>query len=203
MTGQYRKQIAGIASEAIAAAPIFSPPYGGAVPRPPCLGSVGTAAPAPPLARRASRADSCVWSGKVDGNSTIRSFHRRRVGGARRRRVPGCGDPSTGEVIAQVAGTAADVDRAVVAARRAFEDPPGATCTRGALCAAESVRRHHQANARELAYLESMGSGGTVSRIVNLDMPLMVDRIVTMADIVVLTRSPGAGPPGPLPESPT
>ena len=74
-------------------------------------------------------------------------------------------NPATGEVIAQVAaGTAADVDKAVKAARRALEDGPWATmdaADRGNLLLrlAELVEK----NARELAQLESLNSGKTIT----------------------------------------
>ena len=94
-------------------------------------------------------------------------------------------NPATGEVISRVAcGNAADVDRAVAAAQRAFDDPswrllPAAD--RAALLNQfVGIIKH---NAQELAYLESISSGGTVSRI-GLDMLLIVDSIVTMADTV-------------------
>jgi betaine-aldehyde dehydrogenase len=70
-------------------------------------------------------------------------------------------DPSTEEVIARVPDSGeADVDRAVAAARRAFDEGPWATTTaqeRGRVLfrLAELVRRHHA----ELAELESRNNG--------------------------------------------
>ncbi|MBX6315770.1 MAG: aldehyde dehydrogenase family protein [Isosphaeraceae bacterium] len=73
-------------------------------------------------------------------------------------------NPATGEVIAQVAaGTAADVDKAVQAARNALESGPWATmdaADRGKLLfdLADLVER----NAEELAALESLNAGKTI-----------------------------------------
>lgn len=74
-------------------------------------------------------------------------------------------DPSTGEVIARVAeATAADIDRAVKAARRALEHGPWASmdaADRGRLIAqlADLVESH----ADELALLESYNCGKTIT----------------------------------------
>ena len=73
-------------------------------------------------------------------------------------------NPATGEVIAQVAaGTAADVDKAVKAARRALESGPWNTmdaADRGRLLykLADLVER----DAEELAALESLNCGKTI-----------------------------------------
>jgi betaine-aldehyde dehydrogenase len=70
-------------------------------------------------------------------------------------------DPSTEEIIARVPDSAeADVERAVAAARRAFDEGPWATTTaqeRGRVLfrLAEQVRRHHA----ELSELESRNNG--------------------------------------------
>jgi aldehyde dehydrogenase (NAD+) len=74
-------------------------------------------------------------------------------------------DPATGEVIAEVAaGTAADVDKAVRAARGALESGPWATmdaADRGKLLfdLADLVERHSE----ELAALESLNCGKTIT----------------------------------------
>ncbi len=74
-------------------------------------------------------------------------------------------NPATGEVIARVAaGTAADVDRAVKAARKALESGPWSTmdaADRGRLLyeLADLVESHSD----ELAALESLNSGKTIS----------------------------------------
>jgi len=73
-------------------------------------------------------------------------------------------DPSTGEVIASVAaGTAADVDRAVRAARRALESGPWNrmdAADRGRLL--YRLADLFEARAKELAALESLNSGKTI-----------------------------------------
>jgi aldehyde dehydrogenase (NAD+) len=73
-------------------------------------------------------------------------------------------DPSTGEVIAKVAaGTAADVDRAVRAARRALETGPWSrmdAADRGKLL--YRLADLFEGRARELAALESLNSGKTI-----------------------------------------
>jgi aldehyde dehydrogenase (NAD+) len=74
-------------------------------------------------------------------------------------------NPATGEVIASVAqGGAADIDRAVKAARRALESPPYSTMDavdRGRLLLrlADLVEAH----AQELAQLESLNTGKTIA----------------------------------------
>jgi len=74
-------------------------------------------------------------------------------------------NPATGEVIASVAqGSAADIDRAVKAARRALESPPYSTmdaADRGRLLLrlADLVEAH----AQELAQLESLNAGKTIA----------------------------------------
>ncbi|MGL4554486.1 MAG: aldehyde dehydrogenase family protein, partial [Gemmataceae bacterium] len=73
-------------------------------------------------------------------------------------------NPATGEVIAKVAaGTAADIDRAVKAARKALESGPWAkmdAAERGRLMfkLADLVEKH----AEELAQLESLNCGKTI-----------------------------------------
>ncbi|CAD5109376.1 aldehyde dehydrogenase family protein [Zestomonas carbonaria] len=95
-------------------------------------------------------------------------------------------NPATGEVIAEVAaGSAADLDRAVAAAQAAAADPawrdmPGEQ--RATLLHALAQRLY--AHAEELVYLESISSGGTVSRIAGLDLPAALDICWTMAGIV-------------------
>lgn len=85
-------------------------------------------------------------------------------------------NPSTGEVIAKVASSGAeDVDRAVVAARRAFEAKSWAGLSareRGALLyrLADLI----EANAEELAALEVLNNGKPISEVMNADIPLMI-----------------------------
>lgn len=85
-------------------------------------------------------------------------------------------NPSTGEVIAKVASSGVeDVDRAVVAARRAFEAKSWAGLSareRGALLyrLADLI----EANAEELAALEVLNNGKPISEVMNADIPLMI-----------------------------
>ena len=95
-------------------------------------------------------------------------------------------NPATGEVIAQVAcGTAQDVDAAVAAAQAAFDNPAWRDQTpaqRAALI--NQFIAVIKANAQELAYLEIISSGATVSRVGSLDILMMIDACMTMADVV-------------------
>src|SRR5262245_18773928 len=93
-------------------------------------------------------------------------------------------DPSTGDVLAQVAeGDAGDVDRAVRAARRAFESGPwsGAVTPseRGKLLwkLADLVEAHLE----EFAHLESLDSGKPITVSRAADVPLAVDLLRYMA----------------------
>ncbi len=91
-------------------------------------------------------------------------------------------NPATGEVITQIsAGTAEDVDRAVQAARRAFDDPAGAwqkisAGERGRLLwrVADLIEQ----NIEELAELETLDNGKPIfeSRYVDLSMVVEVFR---------------------------
>ena len=98
-------------------------------------------------------------------------------------RVPSAGertfetiDPSTGEAIAEVAyGTPEDVDRAVAAARAAFDEGPWRTVP-----AAQRERVMNkladliEAHTDELAELESLDNGKPVSYARTIDLPLTV-----------------------------
>ncbi|MBK6804171.1 MAG: aldehyde dehydrogenase family protein [Betaproteobacteria bacterium] len=92
-------------------------------------------------------------------------------------------NPATGEVFAQVpAGKAADVDRAVRAARAAFEEGPWPAMSpvqreRLLLALADKV----EANAQELAELESLDNGKSVMLARHVDMAMAVDFLRYMA----------------------
>src|SRR5467141_952862 len=92
-------------------------------------------------------------------------------------------NPATGEVLAQVAeGNSADVDRAVTAARKAFESGPWHTLTaseRGRLIwkLADLVESHLE----EFAQLESLDNGKPVGVARGADVPLAVDLFRYMA----------------------
>lgn len=86
-------------------------------------------------------------------------------------------NPATGKPIASVAaGTAQDVDRAVQAARRAFEDPSWSSCTpsqrgRWLWRIGELIERH----AHELAELEYLDNGKSRAIIAKGDIPAAAD----------------------------
>ena len=92
-------------------------------------------------------------------------------------------DPSTGEVLAEVAeGDREDVDRAVRAARAAFDDGPWSRTTpseRGRLLwkLADLVEQH----AEEFAQLETLDNGKPISVSRVADVPLAVDLFRYMA----------------------
>ncbi len=92
-------------------------------------------------------------------------------------------DPATGEIFAKVpAGTASDVDRAVSAARRAFEDGEWpqmrpAQRERLLLRLADLVERE----ARSLAEIESLDNGKSVVLAQHVDMAMAVDFLRYMA----------------------
>jgi acyl-CoA reductase-like NAD-dependent aldehyde dehydrogenase len=109
--------------------------------------------------------------------------HRLIVGGERLEAADGRTfetlDPATGRPIAEVpqAG-AADVDRAVRAAREAFEDGrwssiAAAKRTRAMLALAEAIEDH----ADELAELESLDNGKPVKLARRVDVPLAVEHL--------------------------
>ena len=110
-------------------------------------------------------------------------------------------NPATGEVIARVAsGNAEDLERAVRAAQSAATDGwrtmPGDQ--RASLIYALAQRIY--AHADELVYLECTSSGGTVSRIANLDLPAALDLCWVTAEIVRDYPFVTNLPPRPLPE---
>ena len=92
-------------------------------------------------------------------------------------------DPSTGEVLARVAaGGAEDIDRAVRAARRAFDDGPWRTMKpseRGRIM--QRLAQLMEEHGEELAELESLDNGKPLSVARVADVPLAVDNIRYMA----------------------
>jgi aldehyde dehydrogenase (NAD+) len=95
-------------------------------------------------------------------------------------------NPASGEVVAHAAmGAPADLDKAVSAARSAFEDPhwrkmaPHKRSVVMYRCAQLIM-----ANVQELAELEVSASGGTIGRITGLDIPAMVDLFMVLAEEV-------------------
>ena len=85
-------------------------------------------------------------------------------------------NPATGDVIAQVAeGDAADVDKAVKAARKAFESGPWqkmSATQRGQLMfkLADLIEKHKE----ELAKLETLDNGKPYRDALNADLPLTI-----------------------------
>ncbi|NQD95221.1 aldehyde dehydrogenase [Pseudomonas sp. CrR25] len=111
-------------------------------------------------------------------------------------------NPATGEIIARLAaGNAADLERAVVAAQVAGADPlwrdmPGEERSTLIYRLAQRIYAH----AEELVYLESLSSGGTVSRIAGLDLPAALDICWTTAEIIKTYPFIENLPPRSLPE---
>ncbi len=111
-------------------------------------------------------------------------------------------NPATGEVIAQVAeGDAADIDLAVQAARRAFDDGPWRTKIsarkRGHLLykLADLVDQ----NAQELAALETLDNGKPIGETMHADVPLVAQcfrYFAGLADKVQGDVIPVDGKPG-------
>jgi phenylacetaldehyde dehydrogenase len=92
-------------------------------------------------------------------------------------------NPATGEVLAQVAeGTSTDIDKAVIAARKAFESGPWrklTTSERGRLIwkLADLIESHLE----EFAQLESLDNGKPLGVARAADVPLAVDHFRYMA----------------------
>jgi aldehyde dehydrogenase (NAD+) len=86
-------------------------------------------------------------------------------------------NPATEEVLTQVAeGDAADVNRAVLAARRAFEDGPWKKMSareRGRIImrVANLLEKHKE----EFAELETMNNGKPIAETMNADLPLAIE----------------------------
>jgi len=112
-------------------------------------------------------------------------------------------NPATGEVTAQVArGDADDLERAVTAARAAFNDPAWRKMdpmARSKILYA--IANQILANAPELAALEVACSGGTISRVMGLDIPAVADLFMTLAEEVKTYPFVHNLPPRPLPEA--
>jgi aldehyde dehydrogenase (NAD+) len=111
-------------------------------------------------------------------------------------------NPATNAVIAEVAeGTAEDVDVAVAAAREAFQSVawrqmPADERSKLLYAIANTV----MANAEELAQLEVAASGGTITRILGMDIPAVVDLFMFLAEEVKHFPFVENLPARPLPE---
>jgi aldehyde dehydrogenase (NAD+) len=111
-------------------------------------------------------------------------------------------NPATGDVVGQVAmGNEADVDVAVAAAKQAFADPAWRrmqpTERSKVLYACANVLL---ANAHELALLEVSASGGTLNRVMGMDIPAVADMFMVLAEEVKQYPFVENQPPRPLPE---
>src|SRR5687767_6651571 len=108
-------------------------------------------------------------------------------------------DPSTGEVFATVAKAGKeDVDRAVQAARKAFDEGPwpkmrGRERAKHLLAIADGVKKA----AGNLAELESRDSGGTIRKAKNADIGMAISTFRTFAEIAAREEDEE-----PLPRSP-
>lgn len=111
-------------------------------------------------------------------------------------------NPATNEVIAEAAGgSPEDVDAAVSAARNAFNDEawrcmPAAERSKVLYRIANTI----MANAQELAQLEVEASGGTISRVMGMDIPAVVDLFMVLAEEVKRYPFVENLPARPLPE---
>lgn len=102
-------------------------------------------------------------------------------------------DPSTGKAFATVAsGTAADVDRAVQAAKKA--QPAWAALSYGERSAAiMKFADALEAHSEELARLESQNAGKALKLTVNGDIPFSIDNIRYFASVVRRQEGAAAG----------
>ncbi|MER9593166.1 aldehyde dehydrogenase [Mesorhizobium australicum] len=95
-------------------------------------------------------------------------------------------NPATGKVLAELpAGSAADVDKAVAVARQAFEDGRWSRLTPGnrkkVLLRLASIIEE---NALDLALMESLESGKTISDCINIDLPEAINSLRWHAEAV-------------------
>lgn len=96
-------------------------------------------------------------------------------------------NPATGEVVAKVAkGNSEDVDRAVMAARKAFENMEWREMSpKERSKVLYAIAENIVLNAQDLAYLESISSGGTIRRIASSDILQMADLFQTLGKFVL------------------
>lgn len=111
-------------------------------------------------------------------------------------------NPATGEVVAVAPeGGSTDVDAAVMAARAAFVNPEwrNMSVTERSNLLYKLAHLIHT-NAAELAELEVSSSGGTISRMYGLDVPVAMDLFMTMAEEIKRFKFVETLQPKPLPE---
>ncbi|MDQ0156333.1 aldehyde dehydrogenase family protein [Robertmurraya andreesenii] len=96
-------------------------------------------------------------------------------------------NPATGELAAKVAkGTVEDIDRAVKAARAAYDQGDWKTMKPGDRANVLNMIAYQIVqHAEELAFLEAISSGGTVRRISSNDILQTADLFQTMAKLIV------------------
>ncbi|BBB30481.1 aldehyde dehydrogenase family protein [Neptunomonas japonica] len=111
-------------------------------------------------------------------------------------------NPATGDAVARVASADPDdVDNAVAAARAAFNDPAWRNMeplerSKVLYAIANKILAH----APELAALEVACSGGTISRVMALDIPAVADLFMTLAEEVKSYPFVTSLSPRPIPE---
>ena len=96
-------------------------------------------------------------------------------------------NPATGQIVAKVAkGTAEDVNKAVQAAREAFDNTEWRNMSpKDRANILYNISHAIAESGEELAYLEAISSGGTVRRIGGNDILQMVDLFQTLAKFVL------------------
>ena len=137
-------------------------------------------------AQTLSRDDWHALATKVKGNLASRHFidgeYVDSLDGGRFETV----DPATGDILAAVAaGSAADIDRAVAAADRAFRD---GRWSRGEPRERMKILQRFadavEANAEELAVLDTPDMGKPIGYMVSVDIPLVAETIRFMAECI-------------------
>ena len=137
-------------------------------------------------AQTLSRDDWHALATKVKGNLASRHFidgeYVDSLDGGRFETV----DPATGDILAAVAaGSAADIDRAVAAADRAFRD---GRWSRGEPRERMKILQRFadavEANAEELAVLDTLDMGKPIGDMVSVDIPLVAETIRFMAECI-------------------
>ncbi|MEE4174214.1 MAG: aldehyde dehydrogenase family protein [Xanthomonadales bacterium] len=95
-------------------------------------------------------------------------------------------DPATGETLAAVAaGEAADIDRAVAAADRAFRDGRWSRLEpRERMKVLQRFADAVEANAEELALLDTLDMGKPIGDMLSVDIPLVAETIRFMAECI-------------------
>lgn len=95
-------------------------------------------------------------------------------------------NPANGEALAEMsAGTAADVDRAVAAAKRAFRSGDWSRMApRDRMDVLQRFADLIDANAEELAVLETLDMGKPIADVIAVDLPAVIENIRFMAEAI-------------------